>query len=335
MTTKKKSTKPARKKYVPDPNKKPYAEEVAERIIVALEAGTAPWQKPWKPGRPNANMPQNPVSGTVYKGINRIMLLMSGYSDPRWMTYKQSGDLGAQVRKGEKGTLIQYWAWEKLMNKEDDSGNVVKDSNGKPVKVRVKLSKPTSFYATVFNAEQMDGLSPYVEPEMAEEAWDSLERVEKIISHSGANIKNIEGDRAAYFPVTDRIEMPERHQFETSSLYYATLLHELGHWTGHPSRLKRDMSGSFGSESYAKEELRAEIASMMLGSELGIGHDPGQHVAYVKSWIKKLREDPLEIFRAASDAEKIKDYMFGLELDKDYNPNPSGKKIELDDDISP
>ena len=95
--------------------------------------------------------------------------------------------------------------------------------------------------------------------------------------------------------------------------YYATALHELGHWTGHASRLGRDLEHPFGSEGYAKEELRAEIASMILGDELGIGHDPGQHAAYVGTWINALRDDPLEIFRAAADAEKIHGYVLALE----------------------
>ena len=107
--------------------------------------------------------------------------------------------------------------------------------------------------------------------------------------------------------------MPERGQFPSADNYYATALHELGHWTGHPSRLDRDLSNPFGSEGYAKEELRAEISSMILGNELGIGHDPGQHVAYVGSWIKVLQEDPLEIFRAAADAEKIQAFVLAFE----------------------
>ncbi len=106
--------------------------------------------------------------------------------------------------------------------------------------------------------------------------------------------------------------MPFKHQFPTPDRYYATALHELGHWTGHESRLNRDLAHPFGSEGYAREELRAEIASMLLGSELGIGHDPGQHVAYVGSWIKALQQDPTEIFRAAADAEKIQDFVLSF-----------------------
>src|ERR1017187_1828754 len=130
---------------------------------------------------------------------------------------------------------------------------------------------------------------------------------------SGARIDHEEGDRAYYAPVPDRIVLPQHAQFQSSDGYYATALHELGHWTGHTSRLARDLSNPFGSEGYAREELRAEIASMMLGDELGVGHDPGQHAAYVKSWIKILEQDSLEIFRAAADAEKIQEFVLALD----------------------
>ena len=110
----------------------------------------------------------------------------------------------------------------------------------------------------------------------------------------------------------DSIHLPFKHQFLTPDRYYATALHELGHWTGHESRLNRDLAHPFGSEGYAREELRAEIASMLLGGELRIGHDPGQHVAYVGSWIKSLQQDPTEIFRAAADAEKIQDFVLSF-----------------------
>ncbi|MCB2039310.1 MAG: conjugal transfer protein TraC, partial [Rhodoferax sp.] len=136
---------------------------------------------------------------------------------------------------------------------------------------------------------------------------------EHILKASGASITHAPGDRAFYRPATDSIHLPDRGQFPSADNYYATALHELGHWTGHASRLDRDLAHPFGSEGYAKEELRAEIASMILGDELGIGHDPGQHAAYVGSWIKALQDEPLEVFRAAADAEKIHDYVLAFE----------------------
>ena len=255
----------------------------------------------------------NPTTGKRYKGINAIHLMAQGRSDARWMTYKQAAAEGAQVRKGEKGTPVQYWKFSEEQTKLDEQGKPVLDGEGKPVKESVMLERPRVFFATVFNAEQIDGLPPIQQTKKTEQQWEAVERAEHILNASGAKIIHAAGDRAFYRPSTDSITMPERGQFESADRYYATALHELGHWTGHASRLDRDLSNPFGSEGYAKEELRAEIASMILGDELGIGHDPGQHVAYVGSWIKTLQNDPLEVFRAAADAEKIHDYVLAFE----------------------
>ena len=290
--------------------KKPFHEVVAEKLIEQLKAGTAPWQRPWEPGEPNAYLPMNPTTGKRYKGINAIHLMAQGRSDGRWMTYKQAAAVGAQVRKGEKGTPVQYWKFSEEQNKVDESGRPVLNAKGEPVKETVQLERPRVFFATVFNAEQIDGL-PSIQKK--EQTWSAVERAEHILKASGASITHAPGDRAFYRPATDSIHLPDRGQFPSADNYYATALHELGHWTGHASRLDRDLAHPFGSEGYAKEELRAEIASMILGDELGIGHDPGQHAAYVGSWIKALQDEPLEVFRAAADAEKIHDYVLAFE----------------------
>ncbi|WP_178126492.1 zincin-like metallopeptidase domain-containing protein [Pseudomonas sp. FSL R10-0399] len=289
--------------------KKPFHEVVAEKLIEQLKQGTAPWQMPWKAGDGGGMMPFNPTTGKRYKGINAIHLLSQGRDDQRWLTFNQAKAAGAQVRKGEKSTSIQYWKFEEEQTKRDENNKPVLDGKGDPVKVRVRLERPKMFMANVFNAEQIDGLPIYQKPV---QTWNALERAETILQASGADIRH-GGDRAYYRPSTDNIQLPDKAQFPGADNYYATALHELGHWTGHGSRLDRDLSHPFGSEGYAKEELRAEIASMILGDELGIGHDPGQHASYVQSWIKALQNDPLEIFRAASDAEKIQTFALGLE----------------------
>lgn len=289
--------------------KKPFHEVVAEKLIEQLKQGTAPWQMPWKAGDGGGMMPFNPTTGKRYKGINAIHLLSQGRDDQRWLTFNQAKAAGALVRKGEKSTSIQYWKFEEEQTKRDENNKPVLDGKGDPVKVRVRLERPKMFMANVFNAEQIDGLPLYQKPV---QTWNALERAETILQASGADIRH-GGDRAYYRPSTDNIQMPDKAQFPSADNYYATALHELGHWTGHGSRLDRDLSHPFGSEGYAKEELRAEIASMILGDELGIGHDPGQHASYVQSWIKALQNDPLEIFRAASDAEKIQTFVLGLE----------------------
>ena len=291
-------------------DKKAFHEMVAEKLIQQLEEGTAPWQKPWNPGESGAFMPYNLVTNNRYKGINSLYLLSQDRDDQRWMTYKQAIELGAQVRKDEKGTGIQYWKFTDERIKKDGGGKPILDGDGKPVKEFVKLERPRVFFATIFNAEQIDGLPPI---QQKEQAWNAIDRAEGILTASGVDIHHNGGGRAFYRPLTDSIHLPDKGQFPNAENYYATALHELGHSTGHQDRLNRDLVHPFGSEGYAKEELRAEIASMILGDELGIGHDPSQHAAYVGSWIKVLKDDPMEIFRAAADAEKIQNYVLGLE----------------------
>ena len=290
--------------------KKEYAEEVAAKIIEQLQQGTAPWQKPWKPGE--LSLPYNGATEKEYRGINSMWLAMQGHGDPRWMTYNQANDAGAQVRKGEKGTKIVYWKFHDEEKAKDANGKPILGEDGKPKTIRVELERPRAFHAVVFNADQIDGLPPLELKSVAPEP-ERHARAEAILSNSGAAIQHLSGDRAFYRPSTDSITLPERSQFDSADGYYATALHELGHWTGHSSRLDRDLAHPFGSEGYAREELRAEISSLMLGERLGLGHDPGQHAAYVGSWIKALKEDPREIFRAAADAEKIASYVMAYE----------------------
>jgi len=289
---------------------KEYAEEVAARIIEQLRQGTAPWQKPWKPGE--LRLPYNAATGNEYRGMNTIWLHMQGYDDPRWVTYRQAEMAGAQVRKGSRGTRIIYWKFHDEQPMTDAQGRPVLDDEGKQRKIRVELERPRVFSAVVFNAQQIDGLPPLEAKPLGSEP-ERHARAEAILAKSGARIAHVEGDRAFYSLSTDSITLPARHQFGSADAYYATALHELGHYSGHESRLNRDLSHPFGSEGYAREELRAEIASLMIGERLEIGHDPGQHAAYVASWIKVLQDDPREIFRAAADAEKINSYVLAFE----------------------
>ena len=327
-----------------------YVDQVATAIIKQLKEGTAPWQKPWEPGQ--RFMPYNPTTGNEYRGMNAVWLMSQsqtrGFNDARWMTYRQSQEQDAQVRKGEKGTPIQFWKWQGLEPVKDANGKPVLDQEGQPVRQMVRYERPRVMGAVVFNAEQIEGLPPAparpVRPE-----WERHAQAETILANSGVPIRHIPGDRAFYRLAEDTITMPERSQFPTGDRYYATALHELGHATGHPSRLARDLAHPFGSEGYAREELRAEIGSLMLGEQLGIGHDPSQHVAYVASWIKALEEDPREVFRAAADAEKIvklvRSYELGQELAADNTqdagsqqekamPTPSGSVARLPTMIS-
>lgn len=308
-----------------------YATTVAERLIEQLQQGTAPWQKPWAPGQ--RSLPHNPTTGNDYRGFNTVWLAAQGYADPRWMTYKQAGEAGAQVRKGEKGTRIEYWKLYDDLPAKDAKGEPILDGDGKAKTVRVKLDRPRVFGAIVFNAEQIDGLPPAEARPVAPEP-ERHARADAIFAASGVPVQHVNGNRAYYSPATDTITMPEASQFHTADGYYATKLHELGHATGHASRLNRDLANPFGSEKYAREELRAEIASLMLGDQLGIGHDPGQHAAYVGSWIKVLRDDPREIFRAAADAEKIMAYVMGLENEQmKENQQDQDRRTQIEDEL--
>ena len=298
----------------------PYHQVVANQIIEQLKQGTAPWLKPWEAGDGGGHIPFNPVTGKRYRGINALYLMLNQTTDNRWLTYNQAQSIGAQVRKGEKGTTVQYWKFSEEMIKKDEAGKPVLDDQGNPIKVTVKLERPKVFYANVFHASQIDNM-PKLVPKKQD--WDSVEKAEQLLVNSGATIQHTEADRAFYRLSSDTIHLPPKAQFKTAAHYYATALHELGHWSGHPSRLDRDLSHPFGSESYAKEELRAEIASMLLGAELGIGHDPSQHAAYIKSWIRVLENDPLEIFRASADAEKIVNHLCSLELVQDLKQDQS------------
>lgn len=292
-------------------DKIPHHKTVAENLIASLKAGTAPWQQPWAPGS-GGFMPMNPVTGNRYKGINAVHLMAQASEDNRWLTYRQAQSIGAQVRRKEKGARVQYWKYSERQEKLDGNGNPVLDDKGKPVQEAVMLDRPRLFFASVFNGGQIDGLAPV---KHEQPAWNPSALAEHILKSSGAEIAHDQNNRAFYRISTDSIHLPDKSRFPSADRYYATALHELGHWTGHPSRLDRDLSYPFGSEGYAREELRAEIASMILGDELGIGHDPEQHAAYVKSWIKILEDDPLEIFRAAADAEKIQNYILTMRHD--------------------
>lgn len=297
-----------------------YRKQVTERLIGMLESGTAPWQKPWDAGIAAMNRPHN-FNGRPYHGVNALMLwctaIDKGYEDPRWLTFNQVQKLGGRVNKGEKSQLVEYWQWEKEIE-NPDTGE----------KEKVPLPHPKVFRAMVFNADQCSGLPPLERPI---QQWTPHERADRIVAANGVQVMHSSGEGAFYSPGGDYICLPPKESFPTEDAYYSTLLHEVGHSTGHPARLNREFSGQFGSENYAKEELRAELASTFLCGELGIattGSDE-QHAAYVKSWVSALRNDYNEIFRAVADAEKICNYLYDRE--KEYLKNMEQNKELLNE----
>lgn len=295
---------------------KDIAQQFAKEIIDLLKSGTAPWQKPWEESIPQP--PFNPVTGTVYRGVNRVMLGSKGLDDPRWMTLKQANEQGYRVKKGSKSNRIVFWHWSDEKKVLDKDGNPVRDAEGNQVVEKLERSRPLLHVYSVFHASQLQTEDGKDLPLFGGRTltWDPNEKAEAILNHSGASISHDQHNRAYYLPSTDEIHLPPREKFPSDDRYYSTALHELGHYTGHPSRLNREF-GPFGSKSYAKEELRAEIASWMVSQELGIPHDPGQHAAYVDNWIKVLEDNPYEILYACQAAEKITEYVMGLEQKKE------------------
>lgn len=300
--------------------KKEFYQKITDQIIEQLEQGTAPWQKPWS-AVGLSGRPKNIISGRNYRGINTLILSMAnernGWNDPRWLTWNQAQKIGANIRKGEKSIPIQFWKFSETEAMKDENGKPVLDENGKQKLVRYHLERPLCMMFNVFNAQQCDGIPP-LEITKIKQEWEILEEAEGILKESGAVIEHHLQDSAFYRVKDDKICLPERKQFPNEQTYYSTALHELGHWTGHESRLNRNLllPNPFGSMEYAKEELRAEISSMFLSGELGILHETESHSSYVKSWLKALKDDPKEIFAAAADAEKIADYILSFSLAK-------------------
>ena len=292
-----------------------YHQQFADQIVEQIRQGTAPWQRPWKPGE--ESLPKNLSSGKEYRGGNSMYLSVAqgakGYGDNRWGTYKQIQAAGGQVRKGEKGTRILSFQDHRQIAVTDKAGKSVHDAEGNKVYRYERLDHPMVRQYTVFNADQADGLKLPERPAQQPE-WKAHANAEAVMRASGVKINHVAGDRAYYNLNSDQITLPERGQFPSASHYYQTALHELGHATGHESRLNRQslqegVKAGFGSEAYAKEELRAEISSMMTGQRVGVGHDPSRGAAYVESWLKALQDDLREIYRASSEAQKMSDHL--------------------------
>ena len=270
----------------------------------------------WKKGWVSMDSPKNALSGKPYKGVNRMLLafwaMMKGYSDSRWCTFKQANENGWKIKKGEKGTPIEFWTYYDKKTKQnitsEQYNNLIKENPD--YKDNIRLVAREYF---VFNAAQISGIP---EPEKVESKITRIDEVEEFVNQAKAEM-NIEiiygGDRACYIPRLDEIHMPPAESFYSEYEFYATQLHEMAHATGASSRLNRDLSGSFGTESYAKEELRAEISSCFLSNDLGISETGEEHnrnhAAYIQSWIKVIENNPNELMRAVKDAENITAYL--------------------------
>ena len=272
------------------------AARITHEIIARLEAGTKPWVQPWR-GVP-VSRPLR-ACGIPYRGMNVFWLWMvadmCGYASPYWMTYNQAQGLGAQVRMGEKSAIAIFY---KSYTKEVEAPDTGERSDEAR---RVLKAYP------VFNADQVEGLPERFHPaasfDLVEPAGREAE-LDAFFASIPVDLRH-QGSEAYYEPTPDRVTMPPTHRFAGFDHYYATLAHELSHWTGHSSRLARDLKNRFGTAAYAAEELVAELSSAMLGAELGLPVTHlDSHASYVEHWLKLLRDDDRAILTAAAKAEE-------------------------------
>jgi antirestriction protein ArdC len=269
---------------------------VTEQIIKQLESGVAPWRKPWR-----TEPPCNLVSGKPYRGINPFLLAPQGYGSRYWLTFNQANRLGGHVRQGEKSSIVTFWKIGTEKTVVDDDGN---ERKSRPFLLR--------FYR-VFNVEQTEGIADKLGIGKASPRIPNLDQCDQIVAGMPHKPVIIQDGRAWYKPSADVVGMPSRNAFESPEAYYATLFHELTHSTGHSSRIGRDgieKLNEFGSESYSREELVAELGSAMLCGVTGI--EPAtiaNSAAYLKAWIDVLRGDSKLIVSAASQAQKASDYI--------------------------
>ena len=243
-----------------------------------------------------------------YNGVNALLLMMlaqaEGYSDNRWYTFKQASDMGAKVKKGSKSTPVYFFKMLNARGAEVDGESAGGAEQGG--KERRQIPFLTEY--RVFHATQIEGIEPFVQPERQ---WTPIEAVQEMVDRLKPDIR-YGGDRAFYAlgEGRDFIQMPPEGAFPSAEAFAGTLAHELGHWTGAEHRLGRKF-GAWGTDAYAAEELRAEICSACLNAKWGIATSMDNHAAYVAAWVKKLRDDKFEIFRAAKDARRMVDYLTG------------------------
>ena len=289
-------------------------DEVTAKIVRELEAGRFPWAQPWaargEPATIAAGLPKNAQTGRAYSGINILLLwgaaIDNGFSDQTWLTFKQAKALGGSVMKGERGAMVVYA--DKFIPR-DEQERAAKDGDEASFVPFLKRY-------TVFNAAQCEGLAE----ELTAGAkplpkCDAIPRAENLIKATGADFR-IGGDRAFYVPSQDFIRVPPQPAFFEQINYYRTCFHELGHWTGHASRLNREFKGRYGSHAYAREELVAEMASAFICASLSITPTV-RHADYLGAWLEVLKEDNRAIFNAASLASKAAEFILAFE-----NPAP-------------
>lgn len=287
-------------------NKDSY-QEVTDRIVDALEdADENNWECPWN------RFSQRPKNGNTkrpYNGINILLLWAQaqkqGYESHEWFTYKQAQKSGGNVKKGEKSTRIIFWNFLTVPKDSENISDAEWKKMSKEEKKGVKTKTiPLCRFYNVFNREQCENLPERKDAEISED--DRNAAIDEFIEATDAEIRP--GHCAAYVPSKDYITMPAFEDFKSSDAYYSVAFHEMAHWTGHEDRLDRDLSGRFKSESYAMEELVAELSSAFLCTDFGVKSDL-QHPEYIKGWVKVLKDDKYAIFTAAREAKNAAEFL--------------------------
>jgi antirestriction protein ArdC len=270
-------------------------EIITEQVLQKLENGVIPWHRPWT----GTGYPKNLISKKEYRGINVFLLSCQGYANPFWLSFKQVKELKGSVRKGEKSTMVVFWKRINIEKKDDEI---------------TEKTIPFLRYYRVFNALQCDGLEEKIPAIESNRDFQPIDACEKTIEgmQNKPDIYYRE-DRAYYSPTEDYVNMPKKESFDKPEFFYSVLFHELGHSTGHEKRCARKAFhewAPFGSESYSKEELVAEMTAAFL---CGIHKIEQQTIdnstAYIKAWLCKLKDDPKMVVLAAAQAQKASDYI--------------------------
>ena len=274
-------------------------ETITQQIVTAIEEGADLYKMPWHRSRNDITNPRNVASSRSYRGLNIIALWMiaeaKGFNTGTWATYQQWQEKGAQVRKGEKAASVFFW---KNLSEQGETEQAESEEGRARFVARAY---------SVFNADQVEGYEAPAVQALSEE--ERIAEAEAFFAKIPARV-SIGGNQACYRPGDDRVQMVPFSQFTTPAAYYSVLAHELTHWSGAKSRLDRDLTGRFGSESYAVEELVAELGAAFIAGRLGLPSDPRKENApYIASWLKVLKNDARAIFTAAGKAQAAADYL--------------------------
>lgn len=282
---------------------------ITEKITNALESGTIPWRQTWTSA---ATMPRNAATARPYRGVNTLLLTLTGHNSPLWATMRQINQMSGRIRKGERSTLVVFWKMRKVEHVDGDG-----DTHTETV--------PMLRYYRVWNLDQTEGVTlpartRQVMSAQVEQTAPVAAAEEVIAGYAGGPKVHHGAVGAYYVPSTDEIHMPARDAFDSVDSYYATLFHELAHSTGHPQRLGRfeTSPGVFGSHGYGREELVAEMAAAFLCGQTGIAPATvDNQAAYISSWLRTIREDVRAVVVAAGAAQRAADHILGREVDPD------------------